>query len=126
MDDYIFVGARSELDELSDSMSYTLLLRDITFLTRVGDAVQFLGLDIAKAAGGFTLSVSQALLKEIVQDAGVDKSTRVAAVPGSRERVVDDTPLDAEGHRYYRVQVERLLYIVSLRADLQFTVGQLS
>ena len=83
-------------------MSPALLVREITYLTKIGEAMQFLGLAITKIMGGFAFSVLQTLLKDIVQDAGVDRSTRVAAIPGSKERVVDETPLDAASHRYYR------------------------
>eukprot|EP00975_Prorocentrum_lima_P033914 7124174-Prorocentrum_lima.AAC.1 len=40
--------------------------------------------------------------------------------------MVDETPLDAEEHRYFRTQVGRLLFLSAYRPDLQYAVGQLA
>lgn len=117
------VGAKSDLEELTLLMVDTLLLRDIAWLSKVGDKVQLFGLENTKVFRGVSLAVSASLIYEIIADAGLDKTTRVTAVPEPRERVVDETPLSAEMHRYDRGQVGRLLYLVSLRGDLQYTVG---
>jgi hypothetical protein len=126
MDDYLMVGPRRGLEELQNGMMSTMKLRDIVYLDEPGSSVQFLGWILARTLKGFDLQVNSQLAQVIVDDAGLRGSTRACAIPGSRDRVVDDTPATDLEHRYYRTQVGRLLFYSALRPDLQYTTTQLS
>jgi hypothetical protein len=126
MDDYLMVGPRPRQEKLHEGMVEKMLLRDISFLDEPGDSAQFLGWVLTRQRGGFDVSVNRALAEEIIEDAGLNTKTRGGAVPGAKERVLDETPVTPEEHRYYRTQVGRLLFYVVLRSDLQFAVTQLS
>ena len=86
MDDDIMVGADSDLEELTASMVDTLLLRDMTWLSKIGDKRQFLGPEVTQDFEGFSLAVSASLMDEIIAEAGLDKTTRGTAGPGSASR----------------------------------------
>ena len=126
MDDYLFVGDRPRLQELTSSMASTMLLGGVQFLELDADPVQFLGILIKRTSDGFELSPNMRLLDTIVGDAGLGHSTRQCATAGMKEKVVDETPLDPIDHTHYRTQVGRLLFLVTLRPDMQFAVSQLS
>ena len=100
------------------------MLRDVTWLEKPGNRVQFLGRSITRVEG-FDLAVNRRLAEEIIGDAGT-LGRRSCAVPGSKERVRDCTEVDARDHAYYRMQTGRLIFFVQYRADMQFAVGQLS
>ena len=126
MDDYLMIGPRSDLQKLTADMADTMLLRDVKFL-EVGEApVQFLGLMMGRTAEGFDLAPNAKLIDAIVGDAGLGHSTRKATTAGVKEKVVDETPLDAIEHILFRTQVGRLLFLVVVRADMQFAVVQLA
>ena len=126
MDDYLMVGPRSSLQALHEGMEKKMKLRDIAYLDNPGDSVQFLGWILTRTTLGFDVLVNSELAKEIVDDAGLRGSTRSSAVPGTRDRVENDTPATDLEHRYYRTQVGRLLFYSVLRPDLQFATTQLS
>ena len=126
MDDYLFVGPRRHLEHLTEDMATTMLLRGVQFVDVGKPPIRFLGLVIDRQQKGFRLRVNPQLIEDIVGDAGVGTSGRGGATPGLKDRVLDETPLNPEEHAYYRTQVGRLLFMSSLRPDLQYTVGQLS
>ena len=128
MDDYLMIGPRQHLEVLHAGMSTKLGLRDIVFLDKPGETAQFLGWTITKQSGGFDLSVNAELAADVIRDEGLTSSTstRGGTTPGSKDRVVDETPVSAEEHRYYRTQVGRLLFYGVLRPDMQFGITQLS
>ena len=126
MDDYLMVGHQDGLQQLHSGMADKMRLRDITFVDNPGDSIQFLGWIISRTAAGFDLAVNSGLAKEIVNDAGLKGSARASSVPGSKDRVADDTPATTIEHSYYRTQVGRLLFYSVLRPDLQFVTTQLA
>jgi hypothetical protein len=126
MDDYLCVGPYEKVKNLTDDMGHTLLLRDVLFLEVGQPPVKFLGWMLQRVAEGFRLGVNPQLIDDIVSDAGVASSSRQCATAGTKERVIDATPLDAEEHTYFRTQVGRLLFLSALRPDLQYAVGQLA
>ena len=126
MDDYLMVGPRRNLDEIHEGMASKMKLRDITYVDTAGDSVQFLGWILTRTSQGFDVQVNNQLAQAIVEDAGLQGTTRVCQVPGTRDRVVDDTPASDLEHRYYRTQVGRLLFYSVLRPDLQLATTRLS
>eukprot|EP00974_Lingulodinium_polyedra_P076883 7442905-Lingulodinium_polyedra.AAC.1 len=65
MDDFLMVAPAKQLRELTSDMGHTLLLRDVAFLERPGDEVQFLGRVLRKQLGGFDVAVNRALADDI-------------------------------------------------------------
>jgi hypothetical protein len=126
MDDFLQIGPKRELEKVQGQMSKEMLLRDIVYLDKPGDTVQFLGWQITRTQLGFDVAVNEQLAQDIIADAGLDNTTRTTHVPGLRERVEDETPCGAVEHRYYRTQVGRLLYYGVLRADMQFAIKELA
>ena len=126
MDDFLQIGPKHELEKVQRQMSKEMLLRDIVYLDKPGDTVQFLGWQITRTMHGFDVAVNEQLARDIVSDAGLETTTRTTHVPGMKERLEDETPCDAVDHRYYRTQVGRLLYYGALRADMQFAIKELA
>ena len=126
MDDFLQIGPKRELKTVQEKMKDEMLLRDIVYLDKPGDTVQFLGWRITRTAGGFDLSVNEQLAKDIIADAGLENTTRKTLAPGMKERVTDETPCDSVEHRYFRTQVGRLLYYGALRGDMQFAIKELA
>ena len=114
------------LEHLTSDMATTMLLRDVQFLEVGKPPVKFLGLMLSRDSQGFQLSVNPQLIDDIIGDAGLGASQRGGATAGMKERGVDETPLTTEEHAYYWTQVGRLLFLSSLRPDLQYAVGHLS
>jgi hypothetical protein len=126
MGDFLQIGPKHELEKVQRQMSKEMLLRDIIYLDKPGDTVQFLGWQITRTMHGFDVAVNEQLARDIVSDAGLETTTRTTHVPGMKERLEDETPCDAVDHRYYRTQVGRLLYYGALRADMQFAIKELA
>ena len=126
MDDYLGVGPPELLKETADVMKETLLLRDITYLEHSGDSVQFLGAVLARRHDGFDVTINGQLTEDIIDDAGLAGQVRAPKLPGAKTAVLNETPLNPVDHKYYRMQVGRLLFLSQFRPDLQFVVGQLS
>jgi hypothetical protein len=96
-----------------------------SFLENPGDCVRFLGREIVKREGGYDLAVNRQLAQDIVDDAGTI-GRRTFGAPGAKDSKKDITPLTPRDHSYYRTQVGRLLFYCQYRADMQYSVSQLS
>ena len=123
LDDYLVVGSPVLVRKLMADMQETLLMSKPEYLAKPGDRVRFLGIDLVKEATGFRIQCSSDLVEEVVSQLGLT-SARTARLPSEKQKVLDETPLDATATRSYRGIVGKLLYLSHYRADLQFAVGQ--
>ncbi len=103
-----------------------MLLRGVQFLAVGKSPAKLLGWMLSREERGFRSPVNPQLIYDVIGDSGLGVSGRGGATVSTKERVVDETPLDAKEHSYYRAQVGRLLFLAALRPDLQHAVGQLS
>ncbi len=99
----MFAGPQARLEHLTEDTACTMLLRDVQFLEQGKLAVKFLGCMLSRVGPVSNWRRTRAqLIEDIASECGMASSTRGGAVAGMKERVLDETPLDAEEHAHYR------------------------
>ena len=127
MDDFVVVGERGKVQDILAALRDTLMVGGTEIVEHVGQKVQILGRVLTKTKRGYTISCSTKLVDDIIVAEGLQKA-KGSRLPGEKAKEVpgDEEALDTEGHRHYRCQVGRLLWLSVDRADLQHAVMRLS
>ena len=97
-------------------------LNETGFLERIGDAMQFLGMDVVRVDGGFSLNVRSSLIAAAASDMGLG-SCSPSRLPGARDTEEDDTLLDAAAHAQYRRVAGRWNWAAPCRPDIQYALN---
>jgi len=122
VDDLVLSGSVKDITKLTKDLQSIFALTTGPILINNDDECSMLGRTIRKTAFGFSLSGDTSLIDKSVLELGLLKA-KPAPTPlssASTSCADDDTVLDENTHRLYRVHVGRLLYIAADRFDISY------
>ena len=126
VDDIFAAGSAEVLDELFVKLRKELTIKQVDRLGEK-DSVVFLGAKYTRLADGFEVDTTE-YVKKII-DAYGESGGRDVATPGVQQAKLDegsDPVVDKSTHGKYRRTVGQLLWLGSVRRDIQFAVKELA
>ena len=127
MDDFFVTGPRWKVKQILEELAESLLVSGIVLLDHPGQKMQVLGRILTRTATGYSVRCSTKLMETMIKEEGFENA-RGALLPGEKapQKEEDNTALDEEGHRHFRTQVGRLLWMAADRADIQHATMRLA
>ena len=127
VDDLLLFGDELPCKHLFEELQKRVLLRKEGVLD-VGSSVNFLGRCIARRAGSIEISMPSTYIEKMLSELDMMKC-RVSTTPGTdslRKKIESEDLLTSDEHRLYRRLVGQLLWLSSVRPDIQFATKELS
>jgi len=126
VDDILFSGAVSVVQNVIDKLSAEFILKTSEPLLQDGQSLKMLGRVITRLSSGFSVAGDFGVVRPSIVSLGLEGSKPVST-PAVREVVdADATLLSPTEHREFRRHVGRLNYYAGDRCDLKFAVKRLS
>ena len=127
VDDVLLFGAQAPCEHLFAKLQAHLLLRKEGTL-QPGESINFLGRCITRREDSIEVSMPTSYVDKILEEYDL-LQCKASPVPGNeslRKKIEAEEPLSAVEHRKYRRIVGQLLWLSSIRADIQYAVKELS
>ena len=127
VDDVLLFGAKEPCEHLFAKLQEHLLLRKEGELTP-GKSINFLGRCITRREDSIEISMPTSYVDKMLEEYGL-QDCKPSPTPGNdalRKKIQSEEPLNASEHKQYRRIVGQLLWLSSIRPDLQYAVKELS
>ena len=127
VDDLLIFGDKKTTEFLFSELQKKLCLRSEGVL-EPGTSISFLGLCITRREDSIEMSMPTSYIDKMLEQLDMVKC-RHAATPGTdalRKLIDSEELLSPEDHKLYRRIVGQLLWLSSIRPDIQFAVKELS
>ena len=127
VDDVLLFGAKAPCEHLFAKLQDHLLLRKEGTL-QPGESINFLGRCITRREDSIEVSMPTSYVDKILEEYDL-LQCKPSPVPGNeslRKKIEAEEPLSAVEHRKYRRIVGQLLWLSSIRPDIQYAVKELS
>ena len=127
VDDFVLSGPAQAANDVMEVIKKTVMLSIAGPFVKVGDRFEYLKKVFEFVPGGLVIRMNEKHLDKMIELAGV-RSTFTKKVPCPSDALAEDetSELDPERTKTYRSLVGVMLYIVSERPDIAFTVRALS
>ncbi|CAE7690184.1 unnamed protein product [Symbiodinium sp. CCMP2592] len=126
VDDVLLFGAKEPCEHLFAKLQERLLLRREGTL-QPGESINFLGRCITRREDAIEISMPTSYVDKILEEYALLECRH--SPPGNdslRKKIESEEPLDTVEHRKYRRVVGQLLWLSSIRPDIQYAVKELS
>ena len=127
VDDLLIFGGKKTIEFLFSELQKQLRLRSEGVL-EPGTSISFLGRCITRREDSIEMSMPTSYIDKMLEQLDMSKCRR-AATPGTdafRKLIDSEELLSPEDHRVYRRIAGQLLWLSSLRPNIQFAVTELS
>ncbi|OLP95903.1 Retrovirus-related Pol polyprotein from transposon TNT 1-94 [Symbiodinium microadriaticum] len=127
VDDVLLFGAKAPCEHLFAKLQDHLLLRKEGTL-QPGESINFLGRCITRREDSIEVSMPTSYVDKILEEYDL-LQCKASPVPGNeslRQKIEAEEPLSAVEHRKYRPIVGQVLWLSSIRPDIQYAVKELS